>query len=905
MNWKISAEDFNSYIDNIKIIIAENEVTNAEEDFQNGKIEREALEEKRKRLEQLQNTANDPQKKKRQFNWHTKKNAFSLCLQKSVEKIPPNHNPIELSRLIYPFGFNLSQKKAVENALSCRLSVVEGPPGTGKTQSILNIIANCVINNKTVAVVSNNNSAVNNVLEKLQKHHLDFITASLGNKKRNNAFNDGNPQYPSELSEWEMEDDEFLSLKQKVSDTTAQLTEHMETNNRIAIIRQESKQLQIEYQYFVKYKESFINGQTDFVQNFMQINDKTILQDNKLLKKLREQNSEELLDFIASMMVEQNGNFYTSLLFKIRTLLKYGLIGFSLLKEPVKAGVFIKDVCYNRKIEELEAEIIKLTNKLQECSFDAMLKENTDDAMLLFKATLYKRYKSVSTAESRYLDRQSNNFKAIFLSKKESQEKTPPEYIFLKNPQSLDQDTVFLKEFPVIMSTTHSLRSILLHKTTLDMLIVDESSQVDIIRGAESMSCAYSSVLIGDMKQLPPIITDKAEKSARDILHKYNLHDSLGYIKNNSLLKSITEILPNVPRVLLREHYRCAPAIIEFCNQRFYNGELIIMSKSSNANCRHKPMEAIITNENGYDRENHRNISQVDAAISEVIAPAVYENPGVDIGVIAPYVNQVQAFKDRLEKNYPRIPAATVHSFQGRENDTIVFSSVESNIEKASFPDDDNFINVAVSRAKERLVLIAEGRKHSPASNIMSLIDYIKYNNFEIHDSKVRSVFSCLHKQINGKYREYIIKNKDKFPDSAAEDIFYEQVLRPLFSKRDEKKDYTHFGVSFHYPLSQLNLNSPEKVRDKLTEEHAIFAFFSDSHIDFLINVNENKPILAIEINGKKHNKAKRKHNDMLKKDLLNLMGIPLLTLTTYDCSEMEKVAEALDIHYFNNSVKR
>ena len=71
---------------------------------------------------------------------------------------------------IFPFGFNLSQKSAAEKALNGQISVIEGPPGTGKTQTILNIIANAIMNKKTVAVVSNNNAATANVLEKLQKY---------------------------------------------------------------------------------------------------------------------------------------------------------------------------------------------------------------------------------------------------------------------------------------------------------------------------------------------------------------------------------------------------------------------------------------------------------------------------------------------------------------------------------------------------------------------------------------------------------------------------------------------------------------------------------------------------------------------------------------------------------------
>ena len=65
-----------------------------------------------------------------------------------------------------------------------KLVLIEGPPGTGKTQTILNIIANIIRNGQTVAVVSNNNAATENVYEKLQKYHLDYLCAKLG--KRDN-----------------------------------------------------------------------------------------------------------------------------------------------------------------------------------------------------------------------------------------------------------------------------------------------------------------------------------------------------------------------------------------------------------------------------------------------------------------------------------------------------------------------------------------------------------------------------------------------------------------------------------------------------------------------------------------------------------------------------------------------
>ena len=109
---------------------------------------------------------------------------------------------IEKGTAIYPFGFNLSQKRAVENALNCDISVIEGPPGTGKTQTILNIIANAVMRGESVAVVSNNNSATENVFDKLKKNGVEFIAAPLGCTDNKNVFISGqNTQLP-DMSQW-------------------------------------------------------------------------------------------------------------------------------------------------------------------------------------------------------------------------------------------------------------------------------------------------------------------------------------------------------------------------------------------------------------------------------------------------------------------------------------------------------------------------------------------------------------------------------------------------------------------------------------------------------------------------------------------------------------------------------
>lgn len=99
--------------------------------------------------------------------------ASHLASQKGV-KMPQMPETV-----IYPFGLNQSQKLAVEKVFPSKISIIQDSPGTGKTQTILNIIANVVRSEKTVVVVSNNNSATRNVAKKLEKKNAAFLTAFL------------------------------------------------------------------------------------------------------------------------------------------------------------------------------------------------------------------------------------------------------------------------------------------------------------------------------------------------------------------------------------------------------------------------------------------------------------------------------------------------------------------------------------------------------------------------------------------------------------------------------------------------------------------------------------------------------------------------------------------------------
>ena len=160
--------------------------------------------------------------------------------------------------LIFPFGCNASQEKAVTSAFEKQISVIQGPPGTGKTQTILNIIANILMQNKSVIVVSNNNSATANVLEKLQGYGLDFFVAPLGRRENKEEFIQNQPVIPQELNSWELSYNESRKLKNSTKSTLSQLRHVYALQKEMAMLRQETKAVELEWEYFKRD-----NGITD------------------------------------------------------------------------------------------------------------------------------------------------------------------------------------------------------------------------------------------------------------------------------------------------------------------------------------------------------------------------------------------------------------------------------------------------------------------------------------------------------------------------------------------------------------------------------------------------------------------------------------------------------------------
>lgn len=284
----------------------------------------------------------------------------------------------------------------------------------------------------------------------------------------------------------------------------------------------------------------------------------------------------------------------------------------------------------------------------------------------------------------------------------------------------------FNQEYPVILSTTYSIKGTLSLNHIYDYLIIDEASQVDIATGVLAFSCARNVVIVGDQKQLPNVLTNRDIQLADEIWRRCPFHEAYRFT-THSLLSSAAEVWQTAPSVLLREHYRCHPKIAGFCNQKFYDGQLIIMTEDHDE----KDVLMMYRTVEGNHARGHFNQRQIDVIKSEVLPHL--ENAGFrDVGIITPYRDQVSAIHSQLGPFYE---VATVHKFQGREKEAIVLASVDNVI--SEFVDDPHLLNVAVSRAIRALCIVISKSDRNNNTNFGDLAKYIEYNNFSIIQSKV------------------------------------------------------------------------------------------------------------------------------------------------------------------------
>ena len=721
--------------------------------------------------------------------------------------------------LIYPFGVNESQLQAVEQAFASQVSLVEGPPGTGKTQTILNIVANILLRGQTVAILSNNNAAVDNVYEKLDRVGLGYLVAKLGNAEKRKDFFAGAPAASPDAAAPAPEMPQIQAVLQK-------LKRYLQAQNSAARLQAEVDELEIERRRLLQWQRENLAETPSLLLEKYQLSSRKTTDLLAYLNHLAE-HGVRLRDRVELLL-----NFR---IFRLKPFLDG--------EGRKSASHALQRHYYDQALREKSAELAACREALESGGFKALLDALAASSMAHLKHHLHQR-----PGVPDDFDAQSyrNKFDA------------------------------FVKRYPIIGSSTHSILNSIKRGAVLDYAIIDEASQQDIVPGVLALGCVRNLIVVGDRKQLPHIPANLG------IAAPGKHYDC----DTHSMLDSCIGVFGGaLPATLLKEHYRCHPRIIQFCNQQFYDGQLIPMTQDKGE----QALRLLITSKGNHARRNE-NRRELDSLLDVLqrggeIAP---DGEG-GRGFIAPYNAQVSLSRKRLPADFVK---DTVHKFQGRECDEIVFSTVldksRSSQDSLDFVDDPHLVNVAVSRAKQRFTLVTGDEVFaSGPGHIAALVRYMEYyaDDAQISRAPVVSAFDLLYKEYDQSLERLNARLRPGDSEYKSEQIVA-QLLREALALPAFQ------GVMFHTQvrLAQLVSSANEALAPRERE-----FIRQQASCDFVLYFRVGKaPLGVIEVDGESHADARQSERDALKNNILKTSGVPLLRLSTVESHVEEKIAAFL-----------
>lgn len=441
---------------------------------------------------------------------------------------------------------------------------------------------------------------------------------------------------------------------------------------------------------------------------------------------------------------------------------------------------------------------------------------------------------------------------------------------YLSNDENVRK---FLRVFPIVSTTCISAHKIGEPKPYFDMVVMDEASQCNTAVSLIPILRGNNLMLVGDPQQLSPVIL-LDERDNQVLRRKYSVAPEYDYIEN-SIYKTYLACDAVSDEVLLSHHYRCHRKIIEFNNRKYYNGKLNIHSIST---CE-EPLIYVDVGESAATTKN-----TAPAEVRQIIQ-YVQAHSDKKIGIITPFSNQKKLIDAALqEAGISDTTCGTVHAFQGDEKDVVLFSLALSDTTGQKTYDwlknNKELINVATSRAKEQLIVLASDknirRLHGACAedDLYELVEYVKSNGTS-HVTQRTALSRALG------IKPYSTKTETAFLECLNQAI---STIMPSGGR---------YVVHKEVAVSQVFQDNPSYTD-----------LFYTGRFDFVVYECTTEkleiPILAIELDGKEHYEDEVvKERDKKKNAICNEHGFVLIRVENSYARRYHYIKDIL-IGYFS-----
>jgi len=277
-----------------------------------------------------------------------------------------------------------------------------------------------------------------------------------------------------------------------------------------------------------------------------------------------------------------------------------------------------------------------------------------------------------------------------------------------------------------------------------DLVVVDEASQCDIASALPLLYRAKRSVIIGDPMQLRHISALTRPRDS-ELQHKHGLVESrIGWMYSiSSLFDIAASIVPPESIINLRDHHRSHADIIGFSNDTFYEGHLRVATRYPQLKRPSAVQPGIVWQDVSGSATRPReggalNTDEARAVVDALVDLLVTRGYTGTVGVVTPFRAQAQLLQSMIQSHLELQTVAvrtellvdTVHKFQGDERDVMFFSPVVSNGISAGalgfLRSNGNLFNVAITRARGLLHVVGD-RKVASACGVDYLEQFVAY----------------------------------------------------------------------------------------------------------------------------------------------------------------------------------
>jgi very-short-patch-repair endonuclease/RecA/RadA recombinase len=630
-----------------------------------------------------------------------------------------------------------AQRQALTSAMANRITVVTGPPGTGKSQLVLNLVANVLLRGQTVLVASRNNKAVDVLCDRFTAITDEAALLRTGHRNaRDGAIAIMRKVVAGVPPPTQSELDAARNRLEAVQAQRKALSTSIADRLRAAKVAEETAG---------SYEVSLANCTSDQQSQLQKIDKRA--GDAALVATLR----------------------------RIETRLERYLKGWRRLDERL-VSVFVRNHPLQRERRSLLSATDRRADLLgdfvpplgeganwEQCVAHARSARHVAEAMVARSAWQSAKAALLALPSRQKLVDEFTTFEEqeakvgrafVALSRRSSLGTLPredrlrlEEYLRvvgqLNGPELLGSQmyarlkelegrlfTQIQKIFPVwALTNLTARRNLPLESRLFDMVIIDEASQCDIPSAIPLLIRAKRAVIIGDAKQLihvTPLSSGMEQALAHDAeLSAEELND-FSYRKVSLFGLAEHSLRTDQGVVFLDEHYRSHPQIIEFSNALFYGRrlkvytppeKLLVPVDGAHPAVRWVQVEGTCVRPPSGSAFNKEEVEMVINSVVDLLRE--HGKRGISIGVVTPFRLQKQRIAERLHQAIPpavleahSVIVDTAHGFQGDERDIMIFSPVISHgadSRTVNFANNEpNLFNVAITRARSLLMIVGD-----------------------------------------------------------------------------------------------------------------------------------------------------------------------------------------------------